>query len=164
MSAPVPGSKERAALDKLRMLRVAKDLFLSEWYLDACQTLDFSPAACRVMGDIAEESREERDDALRLIRDWAMHLTEARENDAPGRVAHVARRDFLLHLIDVKEAAGETFERAALLAPLSMREEFERLAAIDFRHAIALRQLLVDEVQSEWRHRTRGHAGPDQPR
>lgn len=160
MPGSVPRSKEEAALDKLRMLRVAKDLFLSEWYLDACRTLDFSPLACRVLADITEESREERDEALRLIQVWSKHVPDARAGEGPGRVAHAARRDFLLHLIDVKEAAGETFERAALLAPLAMREEFERLAAIDFRHAIALRQLLVEEVQAEWRDRTQGRAPP----
>jgi hypothetical protein len=158
MQGPVPASREQAALDKLRMLRVAKDLFLSEWYLDSCRTLDFSQAACDALGAIADESRDERDDALRLIREWSRQTTSARPDEGPGRVAHAARRDFLLHLIDAKEAAGEMFERAALLAPLSMREEFERLAGIDFRHAIALRQLLVEEVQTEWRQRTRGGA------
>lgn len=138
------------------MLRVAKDLFLSEWYVDSCETLAFSDHACRMLGEISDESREEREDAMGLIQRWAKRLDDAAPLEGPSHVSHAARRDFLLHLIDAKEAAGETFERAALLAPLGMREEFQRLAAIDFKHAVQLRQLLVDEVQSEWRERTQG--------
>lgn len=160
MPAPVPEPQERAILEKLRMLRVAKDLFLSEWYHESCQTLAFTPQACRMLADVSAESRDEREDALALIQRWAKRVQEAPQPGGPAHVAHAARRDFLLHLIDAKEAAGETFERAALLAPPGLREDFERLAAIDFRHALQLRQLLVDEVQTEWRQRTRGGNGP----
>lgn len=152
----VPEAKEREALDRLRMLRVAKDLFTSEWYHRSSAQLQLSDRATAALERVAGESREEREDILDLIGRWTRRLDEPAFDDGPDRVAHAARRDFLLHLIDAKESSGEVLERAALLAPLALREDFERLAAVDFRHAVELRQLLVDEVQTEWRERTRG--------
>lgn len=144
----------QVAIQRLQMVRVAKDLFESEWYADACETLQFSQEACEAFGDVRVETREERDALLDLTREWASRIDSRQTLSERARdVARVARRDFLLHLIDTKTAQGEALERAALLAPLALQERLRELATVDFRHAVLLRELLVAEVQEAWRTR-----------
>lgn len=129
------------------MVRVAKDLFHSEWYFDSCATLGFDVEGCATLHQIAAESQRERDEALRILGEWARRLRSEPELSLRAlEVARVARRDFLLHLIDIKQSAGEVFERVAMLAPLGIREELQRLAVEDFDHALMLRDLLAREV------------------
>lgn len=142
---------ERIVLERLRMVRVAKDVFLSDWYRGSGQTLRFAEETRRELDAIAEESREERDRLLELLEAWARrmeptHIIGAKAED----VARVARRDFLLQMIDIKDASADAIERAGLLAPEGMKQEMMQLAALDVEHANRLRGLLVAEVQEAW--------------
>lgn len=133
------------------MTRVAKDLFLSGWYRDACQALAFSEQSCAELARIGAETMEERERLMDVVEQWARRLAgSAAGGEKTADVVRVARRDFILALIDAKDAAGEALERAALLAPEGLNRALEALAAQDFHHANELRQLLVSEVQDVW--------------
>ena len=132
--------------ERLRLLSVAKDLFLSDWYLVSAEEM-FGPEELPLLRRIAVESREELEDTLPLVRRWGENAAGQRLREAPAAVAGVARRDFLTLLIEAKDASGEVYERAAFLAPPHLKDEFLRLAAIDFRHAIELRTLLAREYE-----------------
>lgn len=143
---PPHTTDERVVLDRLRMTRVAKDLFLSEWYRNAGETLLFSPAGRDELDRIGVETARERENLLDVVEQWARRLAGA-EDGRTVDVVRVARRDFLLALIDAKIAAGDALERASLIAPEGLKRSLETLAAEDFRHANELRRLLVTEVQ-----------------
>lgn len=146
---------ERVVLERLRMVRVAKDVFLSDWYTGSCATLRFDDESCRVLGEIAEESRDERDRLFELFERWARGLEPVETASEKARdVERVARRNFLLHMIDIKDASADAVERAALLAPAPLKEEMMRLAALDVEHANRLRGVLVGEVQEAWATRS----------
>lgn len=151
---------ERIVIQRLRMTRVAKELFLSEWYQNACDALSFSESSCGELMRIREETARERHELLEVVDTWARTMAHVPEADERVEdVARVARRDFILALIDAKDAAGEGLERAALMAPADVAPALARLAAEDFRHANALRELLVSEVQDAWSTRFARRAG-----
>lgn len=144
---PPHTTDERVVLDRLRMTRVAKDLFLSEWYRGAGETLRFSPAGREELDRIGMETARERENLLDVVEQWARRLEGSEEQRKTVDVVRVARRDFLLALIDAKNAAGEALERASLIAPEGLKRALETLAAEDFHHANELRRLLVSEVE-----------------
>lgn len=124
--------------EHLALVRVAKDLFLSNWYLESARRL-FAPEQAAVFERISRESAEAKREALDLVQRWSAERT----GDVAGAsVARLTRREFVEALIEAKKASAEVFERAGDFAPDELREEFARLAAIDFRHAIELQEIL----------------------
>ena len=151
LGAAMVTTDERVVLERLRMVRVAKDIFLSDWFRGSCDVLGFSGETCAELDAISRESAEERAELLALVERWARRMEPPLTADAKAQdVARVARRDFLLHMIDVKDASADAIERAGLLAPEGMKVDMMRLAALDVDHANRLRNLLVAEVQEAW--------------
>ena len=140
---------EALVLERLRMVRVAKDVFQSEWYQAACGEMGFGPEACEALSEISRETAKEREAALQALQRGSARLSGGPPAHVDGAFAWAARRTFLLTLIDAKQAMGEAFERAALVAPTGLRQDLQALAAIDFRHVVRLRELLVQESREE---------------
>lgn len=141
-----PTAQEARALHDLGLLVVAKDLFLSSWYRDASARL-FSEKERALFDRVRHESAVERDATLPVIERWTLDAAGEEVAKQGARIARMTRRDFLLTLIEAKEAAGEAYERAAELAPRHLRGEILRLAGIDFRHALELRLRLVKDYE-----------------
>ena len=139
-----------AILDRLSTLRVAKELFLSRWYDDAVREL-FGPDTRETLRRISAESRMELDSTLDTVQRWRHLLADEPEHGSPEAedLARVSRRDFLNLLIETKDATAELYERAALLAPPELRDDFLALAGQDYRHAADLRRLLLAEVDND---------------
>lgn len=131
---------------RLAMLRVAKDVFVSDWYLRTADAL-ISAQGRAVLRQVADESARERDAALALVDRWAEGY-KGDELEAQGVRAMEATmaRDFLDTLIHVKQASADAFQKAAAIAPRDLREKFFELANVDLVHAMALRQLLLSEL------------------
>lgn len=132
---------------RLSLLRVAKDVFLSDWYLRASDAL-VSAEGRAVLRRVAGESGKERDAALDLVEDWASRGRRGEDEEAGLRVAHaVMTRDFLDSLVAMKEASAEVLQKLAAIAPEDLRPRLFELANADLAHALALRQLLLDELR-----------------
>lgn len=142
---PLPGDElER----RLSLLRVAKDVFLSDWYLRASDAL-VSAEGRAVLRQVSAESGKERDAALALVKEWG-EQDERRPDEAHGVRALQATmaRDFLDALIEMKQASADMFQKAAAIAPPGLRARFYELANVDLVHAMALRQLILAEFPS----------------
>lgn len=90
-----PEETTEQILDRLHLVRVAKDLFLSDWYRRSCATLRFNEGTCSALDQIAMESREERDRALELVGEWADVLADTGEGKRADELLRLTRSDFL---------------------------------------------------------------------
>lgn len=138
-----PDVDAEAALDELSTLRVAKDLFLSDWYRRASARLGFSDAARAEFARIEEETEREVEGIARAVRRWSERLPSP---EATETTAYSSRIEFLRLLAEAKSAAGEAIEAAAGVAPPDLRAELLDLAALDFRHATRIRGILEAEL------------------
>jgi len=138
-------------VQRLSLVRIAKDIFLSDWYVSTAESV-FSGDAREVLLTIAKESREERDEALRLVMAWAQRPEGAEEQETTDHLAAIMARDFLDDLIRTKQASAEVFQKAAFVAPPDQRERWLQLAALDIKHAMQLRELILSEFPNPYAH------------
>lgn len=140
MSEPV--EVETVKLDgaeDLAALRVAKLLFVSDWYAEAAETL-FEEGDRAALERVRDETSAEIEDLVAVAHRWSR--AASRPARATRDLPRMTRDDFLQLLIESKRAAGELLERVASEAPARDRMELLALAATDFRHAAALGTLL----------------------
>lgn len=142
LTEPSPADVRR----RMALVRVAKDVFLSNWYHDSADAL-ISPAGRVTMRRISEESREERERVMQLVQEWAEAAAESevRDDEALRALQVAMAQDFLDQLIAIKQASAEVLHKAAFVAPVSMRERFLELANLDVVHAMQLRELMLRE-------------------
>lgn len=141
-----PEAVERKVLQSIEALRVTKELFFSDWYQRSVADLGFKEDTRQMFERIGRETKQERDELLGVARQWSNMAGQDLYDEGVKRVLRTNRKQFLLALIDAKDAAGEGIEKAALLAPIPLRQRMLELAAIDFRHANELRQALFREA------------------
>lgn len=125
----------------LSLTRVAKELFLSDWYLRSGAALLDRPHT-EALERIAEESRREMEDVFALFREWEASGLGHEADDLEG-IRAVMGRDFLDALIKVKQDSADVLQRTALVAPPGYKERLLSLANIDLRHAMELRAIVL---------------------
>lgn len=151
------------ALERLRAVTVAKDLFTSDWYLTACAKLRFDDDVCGALAAVAEETTRERAALLQAMHEWAERSEQEEISRAASAVVHAARLDFLRTVVEAKTAAAEAIEKSAAAAPEEMRQRILELAAIDFRHATSLRKFMYREYENYLEAASETQAGHEAP-
>lgn len=128
-----------------------RQLMLSAWRVDAMTSLDFDADTKRRLDRIAAETEEDVEAMRQAFDAWREGArVDARKLETfEGEELHAARQGYLEALTAANEAAAIVFQKASLLAPEPLSDEFARLGGRCFDHAMRLRKLHVDLFYTE---------------